>query len=273
MPNKFKATWVSHSSLSDFKKCRRSYYFRNVYKDDKKRKLSIASPHLSLGVGVHDQLEPLAWIPAADRLNVPFEDQFVKDFEKYRGEIGGFKDNDEFEFFKSRGIDMLGNVRKNPGPLIKPAYRMMKDKSELPWMWLSEKEEIILSGKVDWLEEDGGMNVYDFKTSKSHSEDPGSLQLPIYQLLIKNLKNKTINKAFYWYIAIDKEPFEQTLPDYKNSYESVLELAMKVKEARASNDLKCPRNGCWNCEPYERILKGEGKLVGIGGYGAATYFL
>ena len=52
-------------------------------------------------------------------------------------------------------------------------------------------------------------------------------------------------------------------------------LGHKVKEAREKEIFNCPRgeNGCFACEPYEAILRGEAKYVGIGRYGQNIYFL
>lgn len=273
MPNKFKAVWVSHSSLGDFKKCPRAYYLRNVYKNSNNRKISIVSPYLSLGVAVHDCLEPLAWIPAKNRFDEDLISKFNELINSFSGKKGGFKDQEQFQSFKEKGIAMLQNIIKNPGPIAKPAVRMIQDKSELPWMWLSEEEEIILSGKTDWLEyNNGNLSVYDFKTGKSVEKDD-SLQLPIYSLLVKHYKRYPLTKAFYWYIAQEASPTEKKLPDYKTAYELVLKEALKLAEARKSNNVKCPYSGCRNCDPYEKILNGEGEKLGVGSYGQELYYI
>ncbi len=54
MPDKYTATWVSHSSMGDFIKCPRAYYLKNMYKNPKTgKKIGIVSPALSLGSAVH----------------------------------------------------------------------------------------------------------------------------------------------------------------------------------------------------------------------------
>ncbi len=273
MPDKFKATWISNSSLSDFLKCPRSYYLRNVYKTKDKRKISIVSPYLSLGIGVHDQLEPLAWVPAAERMAVPFEENFIKEFERLRGKVGGFTSEEQFNDFEGRGLQMLQTVREHPGPIIKPALRLAKTQNDLPWIWLDDKEEIIVCGKVDWIEYVNGLHLIDFKTNRSAAEKDDSLQLPIYQILCKHLKKEPVVAASYWYVAFSEELTPKELPDYQESFDKVLELGLKVKEARKTNKMECPYHGCRNCEPYERILRGEGEFMGFGGYGAESYFL
>ena len=43
--DKYKAIWVSHSSISDYLNCPRLYYLRNVYKDPQTgKKISIINP-------------------------------------------------------------------------------------------------------------------------------------------------------------------------------------------------------------------------------------
>lgn len=271
--NKFTAVWVSASSLGDFSKCPRAYYLRNMYKNGDNRKISIVSPYLSLGVAVHDCLEPLAWIPAKDRFKEDLIEKFNKRIQQFYGKKGGFTDEEHFNTFKQKGVEMLKNVIKNPGPISRPAVRMVQDKSELPWIWLSEEDEIILSGKTDWLEYDNGnLYVYDFKSGKSVEKDD-SLQLPIYSLIAEKYKKNPLTKAFYWYIAQLPVPTEKTLPAKKESYNMVYNAAMKLAEARRANKLTCPYNGCRNCEPYERILKGEGEKLGVGEYKQELYYL
>jgi len=72
-PDKFAATWVSHSSICDFQHCPRAYYLKNIYKDPKtNRKLQIISPPLALGQVVHTVLESLSKLPADKRFQNGF---------------------------------------------------------------------------------------------------------------------------------------------------------------------------------------------------------
>jgi hypothetical protein len=64
------------------------------------------------------------------------------------------------------------------------------------------------------------------------------------------------------------------LPDGKDAYKKVLEIARKVKLARALGKYSCPKgNGCRNCKPMEKILKGETEFVGNDEYNADVYIL
>lgn len=275
MANKFVATWISYSSAGDFLKCPKSYYYRNVYKSPTtNRKISIVSPYLSLGVAVHDVLEPLAWLPKAQRLDVDYNKKFFNSFNNFSGKKGGFNSKDQEREFADRGLSMLKNVWQNPGPIINPALRLLEDKSELPWMWLSENDEIILTGKVDWLEwTEAGIRVIDFKTNLKADEKEGSLQLPMYQILLKHFKKTPMVGAAYWYLARENGIVDQKLPNFKDSLDKVTKVAYSVKEARAKKAYNCPYGGCRNCEPYERLMRGEGEFVGVGGFKQELYYL
>lgn len=273
MSNKFTAHWFSYSSIGDYYKCPKAYYWKNVYKNDKNRKVSIVSPYLSLGVAVHDTLEPLAYIRAEERLEQPLIEIYKKAFAKFHGKTGGFSSKSEEEQFFEKGVDMIKGVIKNPGPIAKPALRMMKDKSDLPHLWLSEKDEIIVSGKPDWLEwSNNRIYIGDFKTGKTIEADD-SLQLPMYSILLDHFKkDKPVGGAWYWYLA-RQEIVYKDLPTVKKAVSRVLEAVYPIKEARIKKEFKCFRGGCRNCEPYERLKKGEGEYLGVGGYNQELYFL
>ena len=156
------------------------------------------------------------------------------------------------------------SLQENPGPIARPAIKIKTGSLNLPNYYLSEEENIILCGKIDWLEyeaESNSVKIIDFKTGKNEEKED-SLQLPIYLLLATNTQTKKITGAAYWYLDQDSKFVEKKLPTEKESYEKVLEIAVKIKKARVDNEFICPKGGCHACRPYERILKGEGELVG-----------
>ena len=64
----------------------------------------------------------------------------------------------------------------------------------LPHYYLNDTDNIILCGKVDWIEyldEVDGLRVIDFKTGRNEEKEE-SLQLPIYQLLLHNLQREKL---------------------------------------------------------------------------------
>ena len=264
MKDKYTAVWVSHSSISDFLKCPRAYYLKNIYKDKKTgHKIQTANPYMSLGQAVHEVIESLSVIPTERRFETPLIDRYEEAWKKVSGKKGGFANSSSENEYKERGRKMLERVRNNPGPLKNKAVKIDMD---FPHFWLSEDENIILCGKIDWLEyfeDSDSVHIIDFKTSLDNKEDGESLQLPIYQLLVKNTQKREVTKASYWYLEQDDLPSEKELPDYNESFNKVLSLARKIKLARQLESFKCPNGeaGCRECRPFERIINGEGELV------------
>ena len=277
MPDKYSAVWVSHSSIGDFLKCPRAYYLRNVYKNPKTgRKMNIINPALALGQIVHEVVEGLADFKAEERFNQPLLLIYDKTWEKISGKKGGFANLAEELTFKERGRAMIERVIKNPGPLARKTVRVKSGSGGMPPnFYLSELDNIILCGKIDWLEyitESDAVKLLDFKTGK-HDEDESSLQLPIYHLLLKNCQKRPLAGASYWYLDRDDLPREVKLPDLEQSRTAVLSVAKKVKEAREKKEFNCPRGarGCFACQPFEKILRGEAQFIGTGEYGQDIY--
>lgn len=273
--DKFKAVWLSHSSIGDFLKCPRFYYLRNIYKDPKTgHKVTVMSPPLALGQIVHDVVESLSFLPIEERFTVSPVDKFNTAWKKVSGEMGGFKNAEQEEQYKKRGVDMLTNIMKNPGPIMNKAIKI-KTEDGLPWYWFSEEDNIILCGKIDWieyLEIDDSIHILDFKTGRN-VENEDSLQLPIYLLLAQNTQSRKVSKLSYWYLSTEEGPIEQKLPDPREAKEKVGKVAQRIKLARQLQHFKCPTNGCKHCYPLEDILRNKGKLVGVSDYGQDIYIL
>lgn len=269
--NKYNATWISHSSISDFLKCPKAYYLHYVYKNPKtNHKITIINPALALGQTVHKVLESLSSVKAEERLSVPLIDIYDKVWQGIAGKKGGFKSKDEEEKYKTRGRLMTERVIKKPGPLANKAVTLpiSNPSFPLPWFYLSERENIILSGKIDWLEyisEENSVHIIDFKTGKNE-EDPNSLQLDIYCLLVKNLQKRNIHKISYWYLEKESNPKQMKIPNIDISKEKILNIARKIKVSKANHEFSCPTNGCFVCRPYMAVINGVGEQVGVSGY-------
>lgn len=288
MPDKYSAVWVSHSSMGDFIKCPRLYYLHNVYKNPKTgKKINLVSPALSLGSAVHEVVEGLAEYPAEKRFENPeaLLERFEKTWEKFKGKKGGFKTEEEENIAKARGIEMIKRVIQNPGPLQKKIVKIKEGANGmLPNFYLSEKDDIILCGRIDWLEykeEDDSIHILDFKTGKNE-ESGESLQLPIYQLLLDRLQKRKVSGASYWYLDSEDKPKEVALPKLDESFERVYKVAKAVSDARtlalrvgAEKAFKCPRGegGCFGCIPFEKIIRGEAEFLGEGEWKQEMYML
>jgi ATP-dependent helicase/DNAse subunit B len=275
MPDKFNAIWLSHSSISAFQNCPRAYYLSYIYRDSRSgNKISLITPHMALGSAVHEVLESLSVLPTAKRFEISLIDRFQSSWKKISGERGGFADNKSEEQYKKRGEDMLRRIMNHSGPLKEKAVKI---KMELPQYWISEEDNLILCGKLDWLEyneSNDSINILDFKTGTG-KEKVNSLQLPIYYLLAHNCQTREVKKASYWYLSSDDVPVEQKLPDLDSSKELVVKVGKEIKLARALERFKCPDGeaGCHYCTPFEKILKGEATFVGNGDYGNDIYAL
>lgn len=275
MPDKFSAVWVSHSSMSDWQKCPRSYYLRNVYKSPETgHKISLMSPALALGSIVHEVIEGLSILPTETRFQASVMMKFQVAWDKVSGKKGGFSSPEQEARYKERGEEMIRRVMAHPGPLKNLAVKI---KMDLPHYWLSEEDGIILCGKVDWLEylpDLDMVNIIDFKTGKSDEKDD-SLQLPIYGLLVANCQKRKTNSMSYWYLDRSDELSERPMPDLLQARQKILAIAKEIKLARKLERFKCPNGeeGCFNCLPFEKIIRGEAELVGVNEYKADVYIM
>lgn len=268
--DKYTALWVSHSSLNDFIKCPRSYYLKSIYRNERGRKINVVSPALSLGSAVHETLEGLLNYKAEERGKQPLLEQFEENWKKYSGKNGGFKSEAEEAENKARGRAMIERVAKNMGPLLQKAVKLPEHQNNMPPnFFLSDEENIILNGKIDWLQyvpADDSVRVIDFKTGKN-DEDKDSLQLPIYVLLLAHEQKRKVSGVYYWYIERADEPVAMPMPNTESAKEKIITIAKKIKAAKAIGEsaFVCPRKGmkCFACGPFEKILKGEAELVKV----------
>ncbi len=273
-PDKYTAVWLSHSSINDYLNCPRLYYLRNVYKNPKTgHKITVMSPPLALGQAVHDTISELAKLPSEERFKEPLMDRFEKAWLKVSGKKGGFTSQEEEQNYKKRGAEMIQRIIDNPGPLTQKA---IPGKTELPYYWLSEDDNIILCGKIDWLsynEKDDSVHIIDFKTGK-RDEDEDSLQLPIYNLLAHNTQERKVEGASYWYLDREDTPREVTLPDLNESRERVYDIAKRIALARKLDHFTCPNPGtCRHCYGLEQVFNGKGEFVGTSEYNQDIYIL
>lgn len=247
---------------------------------------------MSLGIAVHEVLEGLAEFPSDERMNRDLLELFEESWKKVSGKKGGFMSDEEEAEFKARGRIMIEKVIEDPRFLPNKCIRLPQDKMPCNF-YLSEEHNIILNGLVDWIEylpETDSLHIVDFKTGKREEAD-SSLQLPIYLLLCDALhKKRKVTKASYWYLESDKM-VEKELTDIHTARGMVLEVAVKVKDARDAAKREgfdsvfvCPEGaynpetgegGCRNCMPYEHILRRNDavEFVGVGGFSQDLYVL
>lgn len=271
--DKYTALWISHTSIGDFLACQRAYYLKHVYKDSATgHKIKIISPPLALGQAVHEVIEEISTLSKDERFKLPLIQRFDKAWIKITGRKGGFTNIESETSYKKRGQKMIEKLINNPGPLKNLAVKINQD---LPHYWFSKEDNIILCGKIDWLEylpDTDSVHIIDFKTSKN-DESPESLQLSIYHLLARNCQRHPVAKASYWYLERSDKLSERKLPDPKKSEEKIMEIAKKMKLARQLERFKCQTNGCRSCRPYEKILQGSGEMVGVDSFRTDVYIV
>lgn len=287
--DKYNAVWLSHSSLSDYIKCPRLYYLRNIWKNKDGRKVNIVSPYMSLGSAVHQTIEPLANLKVEERFQKDLVQEFESIWQKYLGLKGGFTDSESEISFKKRGLEMIQNVIENKGPLENKTVKFYQG-DFIPNIYLSEKDNIILCGLVDWVEyveKDDTLRVIDFKTGlKEESED--SMQLPIYKILVEALQKRKVSSGAYWYLSKDKGPknvelLDEDMEEIRKKIISVgKEIKTKKDSAKNKADMEknfvCPTGGCKECNDFELIRNytednDEIVYLGTGEYNQDLYFI
>lgn len=264
MQDKYSAVWISHSSISDYLQCPRAYYLKNIYRNPGTgHKIKLVNPPLALGQIVHEVIESLSVLPVEKRFNESLVEKLGEIWPKISGIQGGFINKETEAQYKKQGQEMLKHLMENPGPLKNKAVKI---RMNLPYFWLSEKDNIILCGKIDWLEylpETDSVHIIDFKTGKKE-EDLRSLQLPIYFLLASYCQRHEVTKVSYWYIGHSDKPVEKSLPNLQSAKEEILEIGKKIKLARQLKVFKCPhQTGCHACRPYEDIINKKAQFVGV----------
>lgn len=272
--DKYSALWVSYTSINDFLHCPRAYFLKNVYRDPTTRhKVKLVSPALTLGQAIHEVIDWLSRQPKEKRMSQSPVIYLDNIWTKYTGKRGGFLNPDIELSCLQRGKDMLNRLMKKPGVILNSAVKI---KSDLPFYWLSNEANIILCGKIDWIEylqETDSIHIIDFKTGRAE-EDKNSLQLGIYGLLARNCQLRPITKMSYWYIDWQEEPKSVSLPNLDQVEKTILGIAKQIKTARQLNRFKCPhQSGCIYCQTFEKILKKEAEFIGVNSYNEDLYIL
>lgn len=275
MADPYNAIWLSHSSIADFKNCPRAYFLKHVYRDPKTgHKIRLVSAPLTLGQAVHETIEEISSLPRERRFDKPLMARFERIWKKFSGLRGGFASPEIENRYQQRGRKMIARITEYPGPLKKLAVKINLD---LPHFWLSKADNLILCGKIDWLEylpEEEAVGIIDFKTGRG-TEEEGSLQLPIYQLIAQECQERPVKRVSFWYLDRQNYPQEVDLPDEKETREKLIKVGKKIRLARQMDRFLCPYGdqGCPYCSPLEMVISGQGQLVGTDDYGFDLYFL
>lgn len=249
------AIYLSYTSLSDFLKCPRAYYLKNIYRNPKTGfRLQVASPYLSLGSTVHDSVK---WYleMKGQVTKKQLEEKYRNLWLKYRGKRGGFESREQEADFGTRGLKILDNFFKNAQILEKITHQVNFPKLNL-------FDDVILMGNFDFVGEkaDGTLHVLDFKTGSQDEKDP--LQLYIYAILAESNLGKAVSSASYWYLDRDDSPKEIVLDPLEPKLEWLQEKAKELKQVIEGGMWVC-KNGeqlCWDCRDYQEIIDKKGEF-------------
>lgn len=250
--------YISYTSLSDFLKCPKAYYFKNIYRDKNTGyRIQIASPYLTLGAVVHDAIRWYLQMQG-QVTKEQFEKKFRNLWLKFRGKRGGFIDDLQEAEFGKRGLKMIFNFFENAKNLEKtiPAFDLIK----YPLV-----DNLILIGRLDFIGEDkdGNLHLIDFKTGAQDEKD--ALQLHIYAILAENALGKKITKISYWYLDKETESKEAVLDSLEAKMEWIKMKSMEIKKTIEVGSWVCIKNGledgklCRDCQDYQDILEGKGQ--------------
>lgn len=246
--------FISYTTLSDFLKCPRTYYLKNIYRDSKTgSRIQIASPHLSLGSTVHDSIK---WF--IEMKGQVSSDQVISKYRnlwlKYRGKRGGFESDEIEGDFGRRGLKMLDNFLKNADKLEKITHNIDFPKFHL-------FEDVILMGNFDFIgeKEDGSLHVLDFKTGANDEKD--AIQLYIYAILAEANLQKEVTSASFWYLDREDNPRDIVLDSLEPKLEWIIEKAKELKAALEKKEWICIKGDqCLDCTNYQAIADGKGEF-------------
>lgn len=253
------AVFISPSSLADFDKCAQLYFYKNVYRSPRGLKIQIINPALALGQAVHDTLENFLHFPSSDRDKSLLMEKFEFCWGNLTGEKGGFVSVEEENIYKTRAIEMLNRFWQND-------HFKNTEMTKIPGFPKAELgNDLILTGKLDWLEEDkDGYHLVDFKTGKNEEKED-SQQLPIYAVLIAAIFKTDKIRASYWYLDKDEDIVPFSLPDIQQTTDYLKKKGEIIKMVRATNSYRCQSGGesCWACRDILAVAQGKGKLVSM----------
>lgn len=247
--------FISYTSLSDFLKCPRSYFLKNIYRDPKTGfRIQVASPYLSLGSTVHDAVKWYLDLKG-QVTKKQLEEKYRNLWLKYRGKRGGFESLEQEGDFGKRGLKMLDNFFQNAPRLEKTTHQVTFPKLHL-------FEDVILMGNFDFVGEkkDGSLHVVDFKTGANDEKDP--IQLYIYAILAEANLQKEVTSASFWYLDREDKPRGIVLDPLEPKLQWLKEKAGELKKVIGQGNWICIKGEelCRDCGDYQAILDEKGEF-------------
>ncbi|MBI3384966.1 PD-(D/E)XK nuclease family protein [Candidatus Gottesmanbacteria bacterium] len=256
------AVFISPSSISAFKSCPRAYYYQYVYKNPKTGlKIQLINPKLALGAVMHDVLAQFLRSSAVSQEKEQLFAILNRYWSEIAGEKGGFSSAQEESQYKNRAIKMLENFWANPhfksiSPIPMPDFPK-----------LDLGEDLILTGKLDWIEKEGEnmYHIIDFKTGEKE-EKSDSIQLSTYAVLAGSFLTNPQIRASYWYLDREKDFRAYELSPTQETLEKLKQIGLVIKNSRLTNSFRCISGGdsCWACRDFAAVIEEQkGKMVSV----------
>jgi len=255
------AIFISPSSIADFERCPKLYFYKHIYRSPKTGlKIQLINPKLALGQIIHDTLWRFLYSPGLPKTQEQLRGILTWQWKQIAGEKGGFASANEERAYQDRAFKIIdrfwNNIHfKETQPVKMPDFPK-----------LNLGEDIILTGKLDWIEKENndGYHIIDFKTGEKEERDD-SIQLPIYAILASGILRVKRIRASYWYLDRDEEIREFKLPDLTMTLNKLKKKGAIIKSARLTQSFGCSsgNESCWACRDFLAIVQGRAKLVSV----------
>lgn len=208
----------SSSKLDAFDKCPKAYHFTYldpIYSQMKKELKKLPGNiwnFQTLGKAVHNAITLFYHSSAGERtkeslkqyLSQTWQSEVMWNKKMPLGKWGGFTSLEEEREFYRQALEMLGNFLKFGEIEPEVEYLPTNDFSHSINDYLSLitplYDDISVSGKFDLItkNEDGSLNIIDFKTGKK--EEDNQFQLRFYKLLAEIRFEKSVKKASFFFL-------------------------------------------------------------------------
>lgn len=241
----------SYSKLSLFDQCLKAYHFTYIdpiyskLKNKLKKMPENIFKFYTLGRAVHNAITLFYHSPAEQKTAEQLKDflkgtwvsEVMGNKKPPLGKWGGFASLEEERETYGEALGMLANFLRiaeiEPEIEFLPTNDFRRSIDDYKKLITPLSENIDISGKFDLItrNEDGSLNIVDFKTGRR--EDNDQYQLKFYQLLAEEKFKKPVKKAsFYFLKSGNISDFD--LDDGKDEFKG--ELLNKIEKIKVTED-------------------------------------
>jgi RecB family exonuclease len=202
-------------------------------------KFAKAKPEFTMGQHVHGALKTIFSDPNYQKISIKKSVDILR--QDWRNNRNGFKSRDEEANFGQRAIEMVKVAIKDQSKNT-PTFFEHHIQSEIT-------DDILLSGRIDRidLDENKGLHLIDYKTSRYNPEYVDKSQLLTYAVLVSRAMDQIPAEVSYWYLEQnDRFAFS---PDQADITAMESEIVNTVSRIQADKQLSAsPGMTCKWCE-------------------------